>query len=107
MSNAATPPPAETLGAEPRLDLGGALDRRGFAWAIFEWARNPYYILVIIYLFAPYFAGIIGANLIASGAVDGLDGAMKQHGCDSPAVRKLEQGMITYYGDVSRRLGRR
>ncbi|MBR9806619.1 MAG: hypothetical protein GYB49_05285 [Alphaproteobacteria bacterium] len=42
-----------------------------------------------------------------NGLVDGLDGAMKQHGCDSPAVRKLEQGMITYYGDVSRRLGRR
>ena len=71
MSSPATPPPAETLVAEPRLDLGGALNRRGFAWAIFEWARNPYYIPVIIYLFAPYFAGIIGANLIASGAVDG------------------------------------
>lgn len=42
-----------------------------------------------------------------NGLVDGLDGAMKQHGCDSTAVRKLEQGMITYYGDVSRRLGRR
>lgn len=42
-----------------------------------------------------------------NGLVDGLDGAMKQHGCDSTAVRKLEQGMIAYYGDVSRRLGRR
>ena len=42
-----------------------------------------------------------------NGLVDGLDDAMKQHGCDSPAVRKLEQGMIAYYGDVSRRLGRR
>ena len=72
MSNAATPPPAETLGAEPRLDLGGALDRRGFAWAIFEWARNPYYILVIIYLFAPYFAGIIGANFPESPELNGI-----------------------------------
>ncbi len=42
-----------------------------------------------------------------NGLVDGLDAAMKQQDCDSPAVRKLEQGMIAYYEDVSRRLGRR
>ena len=52
---------------------GGALDRAGFAWATFEWARNPYYILIVIYVFAPYFArDIIGADLIASGALNGL-----------------------------------
>ena len=52
---------------------GGALGRTGFAWAIFEWARNPYYILVVIYIFAPYFArDIIGADLLASGALEGL-----------------------------------
>lgn len=42
-----------------------------------------------------------------NGLVDGLDDMMKQHGCHSPAVRKLEQGMIAYYGDVRRRLGHR
>lgn len=26
------------------------------SWALFEWARNPYVILVTIYVFAPYFA---------------------------------------------------
>lgn len=53
---------------------GGALGRTGFAWAVFEWARNPYYILVVIYIFAPYFArDIIGADLLASGALDGMD----------------------------------
>ncbi len=52
---------------------GGALSRTGFAWAVFEWARNPYYILVVIYVFAPYFArDIIGADLLASGALDDL-----------------------------------
>ena len=25
------------------------------SWALFEWARNPYYILVVIYIFGPYF----------------------------------------------------
>ena len=53
---------------------GGALGKTGFAWAVFEWARNPYYILIVIYIFAPYFArDIIGADLMASGELDGLD----------------------------------
>lgn len=41
---------------------------------MFEWARNPYYILIVIYIFAPYFArDIIGADLLAGGTLDGLD----------------------------------
>ena len=59
----------------PAVDLGGALDRRGFAWAVFEWARNPYYILIVIYLFAPYFGAVIGADLLASGELSGMDPA--------------------------------
>ncbi|WP_369025048.1 MFS transporter [Qipengyuania sp. RANM35] len=60
--------------ARPISGDGGALGKTGFAWALFEWARNPYYILVVIYIFAPYFArDIIGADLLASGALDGLD----------------------------------
>ncbi|WP_432200305.1 MFS transporter [Erythrobacter sp. W53] len=60
--------------------VGGALDKTGFAWAVFEWARNPYYILIVIYIFAPYFArDIIGADLLASGELDDLaqDEALK------------------------------
>ncbi|MEO9463786.1 MAG: MFS transporter [Marinomonas sp.] len=53
--------------------IGGALGKTGFAWAIFEWARNPYYILIVIFVFAPYFArDIIGADLLASGKLDNL-----------------------------------
>ncbi|MEP3143110.1 MFS transporter [Qipengyuania citrea] len=63
----ASQPPRQTTGE------GGAFGRTGFAWAIFEWARNPYYILIVIYIFAPYFArDIIGADLLASGALDDL-----------------------------------
>ena len=29
---------------------------KGLAWAVFEGARNPYYNLIVIYVFAPYFA---------------------------------------------------
>lgn len=35
---------------------GKALDIKGLAWAIFEWARNPYYNVIVIYVFTPYFA---------------------------------------------------
>lgn len=63
----------ETL-ARPSSGTGGALDTTGFAWAVFEWARNPYYILIVIYIFAPYFArDIIGADLLASGELAGLE----------------------------------
>lgn len=53
---------------------GGAFQKTGFAWAVFEWARNPYYILIVIYIFAPYFAReVMGADILASGQLDGLD----------------------------------
>lgn len=52
---------------------GGALGKTGFSWAWFEAARNPYYILIVIYVFAPYFArDIVGADILASGKLDGL-----------------------------------
>ncbi len=57
----------------PSHGEGGAMGRTGFAWALFEWARNPYYILIVIYIFAPYFArDIIGADLLAGGTLADL-----------------------------------
>ncbi len=35
---------------------GGPLGTKGLAWAVFEWARNPYYNVIVIALFTPYFA---------------------------------------------------
>ena len=47
MSNTAPTTHASTLGQ--------------VSWALFEWARNPYYILIVIYIFGPYFtAEVIG-----------------------------------------------
>jgi len=48
------------------------------SWATFEWARNPYVLLITIYLFAPYFAnhvvgdGVRGQGL--SGAIQAYSG---------------------------------
>ena len=80
MDTAQTDPKIALDGARQSRGDGGALGRTGFAWAIFEWARNPYYILVVIYIFAPYFArDIIGADLLASGDLAGMspDEALK------------------------------
>jgi len=70
----ANPDPKMRLAfARPHTGEGGALNRTGFAWAVFEWARNPYYILVVIYIFAPYFArDIVGGDVLAGGTLDGL-----------------------------------
>lgn len=43
----------------PSLSVAGtdAADARGqFSWALFEWARNPYVVIITIYVFAPYFS---------------------------------------------------
>ena len=45
---------------------GGAFGIKGLAWAVFEWARNPYYNVIVIYVFAPYFA-----EAVVGGGVDG------------------------------------
>ena len=38
-------------------------DTRGqVSWALFEWARNPYYILIVIYIFGPYFSSQVVAD---------------------------------------------
>jgi UMF1 family MFS transporter len=35
-------------------------DLRGqISWTFFEWARNPFVILITIYIFAPYFANVV------------------------------------------------
>ena len=73
MDGAAPDPLVRPLAVRESRGTGGALGKTGFAWAVFEWARNPYYILIVIYIFAPYFArDIIGADLLASGELDGL-----------------------------------
>jgi UMF1 family MFS transporter len=53
-------PPAETSAVTAgRADIGESIDRSGWSWAIFEWARNPYVILCIIYVLGPYIATVV------------------------------------------------
>lgn len=48
-------------------DRGGLFNKPALGWVIFEFARNPYYILVIIYLFAPYLAQSVAGDAAARG----------------------------------------
>lgn len=57
----AAPVPATEDGAASEHATGGAFGKKGIGWAIFEFARNPYYNAVVISAFAPYFAAqVIG-----------------------------------------------
>lgn len=48
---------AETERAAARV--GGVWAPAGFSWALFEFARNPYYMLIVTYVFPPYFAQFV------------------------------------------------
>lgn len=51
---------------------GRAASRLGqVSWALFEWARNPYVLLVTIYVFAPYFSERLVGDKVAGQALWG------------------------------------
>lgn len=37
-------------------NLDGRIPRAGYAWASFDWARSPFYYVIVIYVFSTYFA---------------------------------------------------
>ncbi|MEM7459340.1 MAG: MFS transporter [Pseudomonadota bacterium] len=61
--SAAVDATAESNAGQTEPVTGRAFGKKGFGWAVFEWARNPYYNIVVIYVFTPYFA----ASVIQSG----------------------------------------
>ncbi|MEM6625488.1 MAG: MFS transporter [Pseudomonadota bacterium] len=64
----ASPPDLNPANDDRPIATGGAWDPPGFSWALFEWARNPYYIMIVIYIFAPYFAEhVIAAEYLETG----------------------------------------
>ncbi len=66
--------PAPTPTAPPADALGQV------SWALFEWARNPYYILIVIYIFGPYFSTEVVGDPIRGqaiwGYINGFAGAV-------------------------------
>ena len=63
--------PAEVAGARPSSSrVGGVMQPAGLSWAVFEFARNPYFMLIVTYVFAPYFAvNMVGNDAQGQAAV--------------------------------------
>ena len=49
-----TPPDGLSTTGRPVASVLGQL-----SWAMYEWARNPYVLLITIYIFAPYFSTVV------------------------------------------------
>jgi len=66
---------ASWLREKPELSATGdqvASPLGQISWAVFEWARNPYVLLVTIYLFAPYFSRTVVGDAVRGQALWGL-----------------------------------
>jgi UMF1 family MFS transporter len=49
-----------------------AADKKGqVSWAVFEWARNPYVLLITIYIFSPYFTNVVVGDPVKGQAIWG------------------------------------
>lgn len=62
-------PQTEDEAYEPAT--GKAFGTKGIGWAIFEFARNPYYNVIVISLYAPYFAKFVVGDKTAGQAMVG------------------------------------
>lgn len=44
---------------------GNAFSKKAWGWTTFEFARNPYYMIIVMYIFAPYAALYIGDSVLS------------------------------------------
>jgi UMF1 family MFS transporter len=63
-----TDPRSPAAGSDARERVGGFLQPAGFSWALFEFARNPYFMLIVTYVFPPYFAQFVVGDPVAGQA---------------------------------------
>jgi MFS transporter, UMF1 family len=57
---------------------GGVWSPPGLSWSLFEFGRNTYYLIIVIYIFAPYFAAQVVGDPVQGQAT--VAGAMKWAG---------------------------
>lgn len=56
------------MSAAPPATPGKDLPRARFAWALFDWAGQPYFTLVNTFVFAPYFASRVASDPVTGQA---------------------------------------
>jgi UMF1 family MFS transporter len=62
MTDASTGARETAMDEPPGSRVGGVWAPAGFSWALFEFARNPYYMLIVTYVFPPYFSQFVIGN---------------------------------------------
>ena len=63
-------PGARETANKQRQRVGGLMAPAGFSWALFEFGRNPYFMLIVTYVFPPYFAQyIVGDPVLGQATV--------------------------------------
>ena len=71
-------PSADTHLSAAGGPIASLLEQR--SWALFEWARNPYVLLITIYVFAPYYAGALVGDPVKGqaqwGVLSGIAGLL-------------------------------
>jgi len=61
---------AREAATKKRQRVGGLMAPAGFSWALFEFGRNPYFMLIVTYVFPPYFAQyIVGDPVLGQATV--------------------------------------
>ena len=61
---------ARDTARKERQQVGGLMAPAGFSWAVFEFGRNPYFMLIVTYVFPPYFAQyIVGDPVLGQATV--------------------------------------
>jgi UMF1 family MFS transporter len=75
---------------------GGAFGKKGIGWGIFEFARNPYYNVIVISIFAPFFASeVVGAAQIAKATAALAEGeVLSQEAIDN--ARSVGQSVVSF-----------
>lgn len=58
--------PGLSATGEPAADLKGQI-----SWTFFQWARDPYVIIVTIYIFSPYFSNVVVGDPVRGQAIWG------------------------------------
>lgn len=66
------------LNQQPKSILGtpAAAPLGYYSWTLFEWARNPYVILITIYMFAPYFSRTVVGDAVTGQGLLGYTNAI-------------------------------
>ena len=70
--------------ATPQIGAAKGLSRGALSWALHEGVRDPFVIMIVIYIFQPYFARVIvgdavkGQELIAFSELTALNNLSQQ-----------------------------